>query len=444
MGQFEFVASPVSAEEPCGPDLEGQGDFDSALAWIEGRFPQSYLKFSNPQKMASPSEMTELVAGFDLSAELAPLLPLMKRTRDVRLLVPAAKLSILAGDFDRFAELVSGMAALANAYWDELHPRIVEDSYAIRESHFSLLSDMPTVVMPLQEKPFINLRRVGPVSFRSYLLASKAVSPRSSETVPDESQLREALVKTDDFADIKQLHAKLALIADSLQLIRAKFIEKAGGQNTPDFDKLNNAVGPFSAFLKSIIEEREPSAPPASEADGEAEGEGQAEGGAAEGESAAGAAATVNSGAIASSSDAAAHLAAVETYFRTREPSSPATLLVRQAQRLVGKSFIEAMQVLNPKLADDAAIKIGGEIQLIVTAQQMSELAGETPTLDGIEPARDVASRTEASAVMEAVEKYYKKAEPASPIPLLLSRARTYAGKDFAALMKEIAPEEDR
>ena len=445
MGQFDFVVSPVSPDDPCGPDLEGQNDFDNALASLEGRFPQSYLKFSNPPKVSNPSEMTELAAGFNLAAELAPLAALLKRSRDIRLLVPAAKLSILAGDFGRFSEIVTATATLLVNSWEGVHPRAFEGSFAIRESHLSLVDDSPTVNMPLQEKPFITLRRLGPVSFRTQLLASKAITPRDKEIIIDEGALREALVKSDDFADIKSVHAQLNGSFEALKQIRAIFIQHAGGQNAPSFDRLNAILTPFTVYLQSIIEEREPSAPAAPPAPEEGEEAEVTPAGEATGTTMGTAAApsAVRPAAVKTLSEAAAALKAVETYFRQSEPSSPAALLVRQAQQLVGKSFIEAMTVLNPALAEKAAIRIGGEMQLIVSAKQMVALAqlsaaeagaGEAP------PPPPVTSRLEASTAMEAVEKFYQRSEPSSPIPLLLNRARTYAGKDFATLMKEIGP----
>ena len=271
MGQFDFVVSPVSPDDPCGPDLEGQNDFDNALASLEGRFPQSYLKFSNPPKVSNPSEMTELAAGFNLAAELAPLAALLKRSRDIRLLVPAAKLSILAGDFGRFSEIVTATATLLVNSWEGVHPCAFEGSFAIRESHLSLLDDSPTVNMPLQEKPFITLRRLGPVSFRTQLLASKAITPRDKEIIIDEGALREALVKSDDFADIKSVHAQLNGSFEALKQIRAIFIQHAGSQNAPSFDRLNAILTPFTVYLQSIIEEREPSAPAAPPAPEEGE-----------------------------------------------------------------------------------------------------------------------------------------------------------------------------
>ena len=105
--------------------------------------------------------------------------------------------------------------------------------------------------MPLQEKPFITLRRLGPVSFRTQLLASKAITPRDKEIIVDEGALREALVKSDDFADIKAVHAQLNGSFEALKQIRAIFIQHAGGQNAPSFDRLNAILTPFTAYSRS-------------------------------------------------------------------------------------------------------------------------------------------------------------------------------------------------
>jgi type VI secretion system protein ImpA len=43
---------------------------------------------------------------------------------------------------------------------------------------------------------------------------------------------------------------------------------------------------------------------------------------------------------------------------------------------------------------------------------------------------------------MQATELFYRAAEPSSPIPVLLSKARTYVSKDFASILSELIPRE--
>ena len=51
-----------------------------------------------------------------------------------------------------------------------------------------------------------------------------------------------------------------------------------------------------------------------------------------------------------------------------------------------------------------------------------------------------VETRKEAGALMSAVESYYASAEPSSPIPVLLARARGYLNQSFTAILSEFLP----
>jgi type VI secretion system protein ImpA len=43
-------------------------------------------------------------------------------------------------------------------------------------------------------------------------------------------------------------------------------------------------------------------------------------------------------------------------------------------------------------------------------------------------------------ALLQQVAAHYRRAEPSSPIPVLLERAEGFAGKDFFALLREAFP----
>ena len=71
---------------------------------------------------------------------------------------------------------------------------------------------------------------------------------------------------------------------------------------------------------------------------------------------------------VGSFEEAAAALAGIAEYFSRAEPSSPALLLTRQAQALIGKSFLEVMQILVPEKVESAAVQIGAEQPILATA----------------------------------------------------------------------------
>lgn len=51
-------------------------------------------------------------------------------------------------------------------------------------------------------------------------------------------------------------------------------------------------------------------------------------------------------------------------------------------------------------------------------------------------------TRGQAAELMQATEQFYRIAEPSSPIPLLLAKARSYVSKDFASILTELLPRE--
>jgi len=150
---------------------------------------------------------------------------------------------------------------------------------------------------------------------------------------------------------------------------------------------------------------------------------------------------------VRSLADAAAALAAIAAYFVRKEPSNPALLLVRQAEQLMGKSFIEVMQILVPSQMEQAAIYIGKEQTLQLPLGRLSELvsSSESPAANGgdtDEAPRRLEANTRADAIrlLDQIGAFYRAAEPSSPLPYLTDRARDLAGRDFLSLLKHVLP----
>ncbi|MEZ0080593.1 putative component of type VI protein secretion system [Bradyrhizobium japonicum] len=149
-------------------------------------------------------------------------------------------------------------------------------------------------------------------------------------------------------------------------------------------------------------------------------------------------------GVVTSSAQASAALAAVADYFARMEPSNPALLLVRQAQEMVGKSFIEVMRMLMPAHVESAAINIGRDKVFDLPIERMAELATslssttENSTQDIV---FSVESRAQALGLLAKVASFFRTAEPSSPIPFLADRARDLAQRDFLSLLDDVLPE---
>jgi len=143
--------------------------------------------------------------------------------------------------------------------------------------------------------------------------------------------------------------------------------------------------------------------------------------------------------AFASRAEVDAALAAALGYFAASEPTSPALLLILQARETLGKNLYEVMQLLAPPHADNARVFVGPEGAFTVPVKNLA--SAPSP---GLKPAEapPAASRAAALALIDAVAQHMKRAEPSSPVPYLLERAKSLAARDFASLLADLLPED--
>jgi type VI secretion system protein ImpA len=416
----ETVRNPLSGAEPCGPNPEESLDYLNFAAAADARLPGTFREFDKAQLDAKPS--------------LAKMQTYFGQFMDVRLLVLAAKYEILSNNIEGFADAVIAAATLVGERWDHFHPLGNEDGHALRAAVLSGLDDLPTVVLPLQAAALVTDRRLGPISYRVVLLANKQIRPAGDEIPLDLAAARDALLK-DNFETTKSVWELVGRTAAALKDIRTAFVSKIGAENAPSMDKLEAVVAGIAEFLGQIVGEREPKAVAAA-ADTQNPAQGETGGD--------GAAVTQSGQSLASAAEAAAALRAVEAYYAALEPSNPALLLVRLAQQLNGRSFVEAMEILSPAIAAKTAIKIAGDWPMTLTFEQLKALSGkksETPAAAGgsgeAKPV-EVLTRQQALGAMADVETYFRRNEPSSPIPFLLEKARRFAGADFRELLRDI------
>jgi type VI secretion system protein ImpA len=426
---FTALAAPVSDQEPCGQDLDlaGDPDYMNCIARTEGVLPATF--FSGPE--GKPFDRTSI----DFAAEFAAIAPLLERTRDLRLLVLVAKLLVLNRDLPGFVGCVGLIDTLLQERWDEVHPRGPDGDFAIRMAALESLDDLPPVVFPLQYLPLVNHRRLGPLSYRTWMIAHGEAKPREGEAIVDPAAIEAALNET-ELPELVETRSQLQALQARLRGIRDICVDRQGGDRAAKLERLPGLVDKILALVDAVVVKRDPSLAPAEprEPDGVESGT-----------------STIPTGAVGSTPDVADALAAIADYFARCEPSSPALLLVRQAEQLMGKSFLEVMRVLMPNHMEQAAIQIGKDQQIFdLPIARLSELAEARPAeepdaSDGApEPAPrrlEAKTRDDAIRLLEQIGTYYRLAEPSSPVPFLTERARSFAQRDFLSLLKEVLPE---
>lgn len=433
------LVEPVAADAPCGPDLDeiADPDFLNGMARIEGQLPASFFTRDDDGNQQVFDRST-----IDFGRESALLLGLLDRTRDLRLLTLLARLAMLDRDLPGFGQVLAGVAALLETRWESVHPRGESEGYELRVAVLQALDDVPTVILPLQHVPLMQSRRHGPVSFRTAMVADGEVPPRNGEAGPDRAALERVLSEADPDAT-ELIRTSLATVADAAARIGAATLAHGGYGSAVSLERLSALVGRMLAFLGAVA------APAGTAGPG---GETEAS------EPVPDLARPSPVGAIASTGQAAAALAAAARYLRTHEPSSPAEVLVRQAQMLVGRSFLDVMRILMPNQAPEATILIGTGRRLRLTFDQLaavpddgtargedtqSEVGAPGEVECGTaEPTPHAATRAEAVALLREAGAFFRRSEPASPIPLLLDKATSLADQDFLAILKDVLAEE--
>lgn len=341
---FADLAKPASADDPCGPDPDVDPDFMNVLARLEVALPTSYFRREDDGRQVSFDRST-----IDFPAAFGDLGKILKQSRDLRGFVLASKLCLLNRDIAGFAASLGLITSYLGDYWEEIHPRAEDGDFIMREVALQGLDENATIVLPLQHAPVFTSKRFGPVMFRSQLIALGELRPSEDEQHPDAGGIAAAL-KEAEVSDLTATLGHVTAIRDALLRLRAIWAEHLGADQAVTFPRLAGLVGQIITFLEAAVERRAPAQP------GAATVEVPVGGG-----TVMVAAPAVPAGACASVAEAQAALAGCLAYFRRTEPSSPAVLLIGQAQRLIGKSLIEVIQIMFPEHVDKAMLEIGDD-----------------------------------------------------------------------------------
>ncbi len=110
------LCTPFSDADPCGPDLDKESDSDylNFFAGVEGVLPTTFFSLED----GSPFERSTV----DIKGQLDAITPLLRRTRDIRLLILQARLSILNKDLGGFALNLAATAYWLDKFWNAVHP----------------------------------------------------------------------------------------------------------------------------------------------------------------------------------------------------------------------------------------------------------------------------------------------------------------------------------
>lgn len=318
----EELLTPVSQAEPCGDDLSYDPAF-SALETLAGGTPERHS--GDTLLPAQPPNWTEVHAA---------ALALARRTHDLRIAVLLTRAGARLQGLTGYAAGASLVARLLEQHWAGVHPRLDEADAGDPTMRLNALAPLLDNATGLADLRACALVAPGhPLTVRLVELAWTKAEPVPGEARPTQAGINQGLqeAKADDAGLLDRLTSLHATVTGIERTVGERV-----GQAGPDFK-------PLRAITKALAQAAaaaQGSAVDTTSADAAADVAMNA----ATGEHGASAA-----GAIRSRDDAARTLAVVCEWIERHEPSNPAPLLIRRAQRLMSKSFLDLVRDLAPE-----------------------------------------------------------------------------------------------
>ncbi|MGE5451973.1 MAG: type VI secretion system protein TssA [Acidobacteriota bacterium] len=325
MAQIDVDAllTPVSESLPCGPDLEYDAQFlaleEAARGKAEQQFGDTIIAAEEPDWRTVQSLSEALLA----------------RTKDLRVAVHLLRASTRLEGLGACADGLRLIAGLLATQWDHVHPMLdVDDGNdpTMRLNALAPLVDGQGLLADIRKSALSAGRHS--VTGRDIELASGKAQPHDGESVPALAGVVQAF--QDAEAQQPGLLAKLSGLVQSVAQIDQVIQDKASISG-PE-------LRPLRLLCQHIVDTaNQAQAGATSSAAGDAAAvPDQAVGGPAA------ATAVAVPGAIRTRADAIAALQKVCEWIELNEPTNPAPLLIRRAERLMNKSFMDIIRDLVP------------------------------------------------------------------------------------------------
>ncbi len=335
---LEKLLKPVSAEQPCGPDLTYDPRYDELESLLKGK-PE--VEIGSVVRPAEPPDWSSLM---EKSVEF---LGAAKHLRPATILACAA---LRVEGFAGFRDGLKLVRGLLESYWGEIHPLLDPDDNNDPQQRLNILSGLTSprspggdvsgwlqVIEYLYQAPFCRPRGVAPISL-DLIAAAQAGGPPAEEGAEAAPRIDLGAIENQiRAASPDEINASLAAVKEALEVaegIDQYLSSTLGAGSSISFDELTSALSQIAKSIASYL-------PDAVTTDS-----GEASAGAGETAGGTGAGIAI-SGSIRSRDDVVRMIEKICDYYRQIEPGSPVPFILRRAQKLAVMNFVDAMHELN-------------------------------------------------------------------------------------------------
>lgn len=323
---IESLLEPVSADAPCGADME----YDPAFLELDR------LSESKPEQQMGDHIVPAQEPDWKEVGNRA--LALLAKTKDVRVAVRLARARLHTDGLAGFADGLTVTRGIIEKFWDGFYPKLDpedDNDPTFRVNVIMSLCDGPTFIDRIRVTPIVAARSFGRFSLRDIAVATGELPPPPDTEPPKTSTIDGAFTEC-PLPELQATADNLRSAMASLAGIEAFVGEKVGAANGPTFAKLVEVLRAADKILSGHLARRGVAAEGA---------EAGVEGGAAGAEGGAGPAI---SGEIKSREDVVRVLDKICLYYERYEPSSPIPLLLKRSKRLISASFMDIVRDLAP------------------------------------------------------------------------------------------------
>ncbi|QHJ00991.1 type VI secretion system protein TssA [Xylophilus rhododendri] len=332
------------AEDTTGEDLEYDPAFMELTQAANGR----------PETQFGPAEPP----AWPLARELAE--GLFQRTRDLRVALLWTRAVLNLEGLPALAPGLVLIHGLLDNFWDTLHPRPDPDdgdTFA-RLSALGALDSLDSLLGDVRSAQLVMDRHMGGTRVRDVEIALERLAPRADEFGPTAGQI------TGMLADMPEMAQKVREATDegleALKALQRLMNDRFGIDSAVDVKTLRGML----TAVQSLLPSGEASAEGGEDGDnGESasdeSGDDSATPAAASAAPGARRAGTSGVHSVESRQDAIRAIGLICAYLDRHEPTNPAQLLLRRAERLIDKGFLHLIKDLAPDAVGEIARILG-------------------------------------------------------------------------------------
>lgn len=339
----ESLLSEITADAPCGEDLEYDSQFVEMEKLSQGTPERQYGDTIIP---GEPPDWR----GVGKAA-----LDLLERTRDLRVAVYLTRALLNTDGLAGFADGLALLEGLIERHWDLVYPQLDPDDDndpTLRINTIVALCDPETTLSDLRGAPLVSSRALGRFSLRDIQIAAGLLTPVTTdeERAPPNQNMIEGAFQDASLEDLQATAELIVAAFERSERIEALLTDQVGVTQAPDLSALAGVLKEIRQVLNEQLQRRGVSIA------------GEAEAGAVEmmePGSGGGTAQRMVVGEIASREDVIRTLEKICEYYSRHEPSSPVPFMLKRAKKMVRMDFMEILRDLAPGGTDQADLIFG-------------------------------------------------------------------------------------